>query len=344
VALRRACVVTHRSKKEANITVVPEHSQPFFIVGSGRSGTTLLRLILVGHSQIEIPPETWFILPLVRELPIHELLTKGQVQRAIDIITNDYRWPDMGMTADALGERAHALPSPRIVDIINIVYRQHLSLARKPRFGDKTPPYIEIVPQLRELYPGAKFIHLVRDGRDVAVSYIELKWHEKGYRCYERDFDWTRSLRFRESYRHTALNEHILDVKYEDLVCDPEPTIRRICNFIGESFEPHMLEWNDRKERVPVREMKIHGKLGQPLSAGATGRWRGKLSAFECFITESCLERDLRRWGYDLHYSSWKLRPLLKLTGSLLLAMGPLLVKVIPYLKRRHLLPQNIYF
>src|SRR3974390_761276 len=161
---------------------------PFFIIGSGRSGTTLLRLILAGHSRLHIPPETWFLRELVAELPLKGSLAPAEVDRAIDIMTQGYRWPDMGIAAADLRRWAAALPEPSLPDIVGLVYRRHLEIAGKPRFGDKTPVYFQIVPQLAELFPGAKFVHLIRDGHDVAMSWIDL-----GYdRYYDPPgFEWT---------------------------------------------------------------------------------------------------------------------------------------------------------
>jgi hypothetical protein len=75
---------------------------PFFIIGSGRSGTTLLRLVISGHSRIHIPPETWFLLPLVEQLPLAEPLSPAQVAAALDIILGHHRWADMQMDAGEL--------------------------------------------------------------------------------------------------------------------------------------------------------------------------------------------------------------------------------------------------
>src|SRR5215472_16498276 len=99
---------------------------PFFIVGAGRSGTTLLRLILTGHPRIHILPETWFIRDLVKELPLDEPLEQDQVIRAVEIITMGYRWPDMKICADELRISATLLKSPKLVDVINLVYREQL--------------------------------------------------------------------------------------------------------------------------------------------------------------------------------------------------------------------------
>lgn len=324
-------------------TGMADAEPPFFIVGAGRSGTTLLRLMLIAHSRIEIPPETWFISDLVQELPLHEVLTPEQTARAVEIITTNYRWPDMNMPAEAFAEAATALLQPRLVDIINIVYRHHLALAGKSRFGDKTPRYIEIAPQLSRLYPGAKFIHLIRDGRDVAASMIELNWNDEGSRCYDKSFRWSRVLQHREALQRSELDRNILDVKYEDLVREPEATMRRICAFLGETFEPAMIEADRLVDRVPARERKIHSKLDRKLSEDAVGAWRTKLSAFECFVMEACLRRDLERWGYSLRFSAPAWQPLLAAAGRLLFAAGPVLARTVPALKRRKLLPSGVY-
>lgn len=314
---------------------------PFFIVGAGRSGTTLLRLVLAGHSRLHIPPETWFIEPLVRKFSLTEPLSAADVESAVATMGANYRWPDMGIDIEEILRRASALVNPKLVDVLNLVYRNQLTGAGKPRFGDKTPIYITILPELATLYPGAKFIHLIRDGRDVAMSIIDAHWSG---RCYDgKDFDWTRAVRLGLAYRKSPHAAQILEVKYEDLVANFEPAVRRICSFLGEEFEPRMLEFKQRIELVPEREQHIHGKLQRPVSPDAVGVWRKKLSGFECFIMEACLRRDLLELGYPLRFSGAFWRPLLAISGALLRACAPLLNRAIPYLQRRNYLPEKAY-
>jgi hypothetical protein len=313
---------------------------PFFIIGSGRSGTTLLRLILAGHSRLHILPETWFLLDLVEALPLQGALTPEEVAQSIDIMTTHYRWPDMEVTVDDLHRWAAALPEPSLADIAGYVYRRHLEIAGKPRFGDKTPVYFQIVPQLAELFPGAKFIHLMRDGHDVAMSWIDLGYE----RYYERPgFEWTAVMQTRRTYVNCPHWQQILEVKYEELVAEPEGTTRRICGFLGEEFEPAMLDWQERTDLVPERERSIHPKLGQPISSDGIGRWKTRLSALECFAIEACLHRDLRQLGYPLRFRGAAWRPFLDAAGWTLYAMAPLLGRGTRYLRRRNLLPRMIY-
>lgn len=313
---------------------------PFFIVGAGRSGTTLLRLILAGHSRLHILPETWFIRPMVRELPLTEPLTPAQVERSVSLMVQDYRWPDMGISSDELHRRAVALDRPSLKDIIGIVYQHHLTVTGKQRSGDKTPIYIDVIPQIGTLYPAAKFIHLIRDGRDVAISNIDIGWD----RYYERgNFEWTLAMAKRREYLDLPYARFILDVRYEDLVTELEATVRKVCAFLGEDFEPTMLDFRDRTTLIPARERHIHGKLGQPVTSDAVAVWRRKLNMAECFAIEACLHNDLAQLGYELRYSSSVWRPLLQLTGNLLYASAPLLGRGTRYLKRHNLLARTAY-
>src|SRR5579863_3403341 len=268
---------------------------PFFIVGAGRSGTTLLRLILAGHPRIHIPPETWFIRDLVKELPLDVPLEEKQVIRAVEIIIANYRWPDMKMDVDDFRASANLLKSPKLVDVIDLVYGEQLKRCGKPRFGDKTPCYIGILQELNTLYSRCKFIHLIRDGRDVAISTIDMSQ----IKYYDRnEFEWFSAMRYRREYLNSDLAQQILEVRYESLVLQPEATIRQICEFLGEEFHPEMLDWRNRIDLVPAREQSIHTKLVRPLSADAVGVWQHRLSGWECLAIEACLQRDLRWLGY----------------------------------------------
>jgi hypothetical protein len=312
---------------------------PFFIIGAGRSGTTLLRLLLAGHSRLHIPAETWFLRPLVRELPLTGVLTPAQLERAVAIMTGDDRWPDMDMPTEDFRRSAARLTDPRLADIVSIVYHWQSALAGKPRCGDKTPVYFSIVPQLAVLYPGARFIHLIRDGRDVAVSRIDVGWE----RYYERDrFEWNLAIDARRHYLGLPLARQVLEIRYEDLVLDPERTVRHVCCFLGEEFEPAMLDWHSRRCLVPARERHIHRKLGQELSSAFVAAWYRRLSAPECFAVEACLHERLELLGYPLRFSGPRWRPLLRLGRGVLHASAPWLARGSRALKRNHLLPQRL--
>jgi len=313
---------------------------PFFIVGAGRSGTTLLRLILTGHSRLHIPPETWFLRDLVRQFPLTGALTQPQREQAVAAMVRHERWPDLGLDARDLRDSAAGLPpGAGLRELIELVYARLLAMSGKPRLGDKTPHYFAIVPDLAALFPEAAFIYLVRDGRDVAISWIDAGWE----RYYERGFEWPRAMACLRRDRR-ACQERVLEVRYEDLVQHLEPTVRRICDFLGEAFEPAMLDWPARVEQVAVRDRHLHGRLSQPLSDAAVAVWQRRLSGGECFAMEACLHQELREGGYAPRFGGRGWRPLLLVTAAGLHVLAPLLRRAIPHLQKRNILPDQVYF
>jgi len=99
---------------------------PFFIIGSGPSGSTLLRMMLACHSRLTIPPETWCLIPLLQRFRIDRPLNADEVESAISIVTSHYRWPDMRLDAQDFRREAARLPKPYLRDLVEVVYRSHV--------------------------------------------------------------------------------------------------------------------------------------------------------------------------------------------------------------------------
>jgi hypothetical protein len=286
---------------------------PFFIVGSSRSGSTLLRLMLASHSRIAIPSETWYLTALVEGFPCDRPLQGNEITDAIAVMTNHYTWPDMGLDAAEVRGRVANLGTVRLRDLVEVVYRWHMEVEGKSRWGDKTPGYIEIVPWLAVLFGDAKFIHLIRDGRDVAKSFARAGWHGPWMLGLTRE--WSRAIELDAKLGKTQLKERVLRVLYEDLVLEPEATLRKICAFIDESFEAQMLQWQDKVDNaVPVRDKAFHAGLGRELNPADISRWKREMTAWEIFIAEALIGAQLGYCGYELRYRSRLWSPLLALT------------------------------
>lgn len=276
---------------------------PFFIIGSGRSGTTLLRMILASHSRLTIPPETYFLAPVLAELRAGRVLSEKEVDRAVAIMTGHFRWPDMGIAATDFAAAARALAKPTLREVIEIIYAAHLVREKKLRWGDKTPVYIRIVPQLAALFPGARFIHLVRDGRDVAKSFQSTGWY--GPLLYKNMTEWREAMAIERRLEASPLARQMLTVRYEDLVLSTERVTREICAFLGETYEPQMLSWQEQVDHlVPRREMHIHTKLRRPPSTADIERWRREMTGWELFVCEAFMGADLSRAGYPRRFGS----------------------------------------
>jgi hypothetical protein len=282
-------------------------SAPFFIVGSGRSGTTLLRAILTSHSRLCIPPETWFLNRMGDLLGVDRSLAPDEVERAVTIMTTHYRWPDFQLDVAEFRRDVAGVASPHLRDIVEIVYRKHLERDHKVRWGDKTPGYIELVPQLVTLFPDASFIYFVRDGRDVAKSFQSRRWN--GRWLHNNTREWNEAMEFYDRWNASPLSNRILEIHYEDLVLDPEKTIKKICAYLGERFEPEMLSWEKKVDQlVPDREAHIHEKLKQTPGPADIYRWKHEMSAREVLVSEAFMGDHLKAHGYELRFqgSLWK--------------------------------------
>lgn len=216
---------------------------PFFIVGSARSGTTLLRLILNAHPDVAVPPESRFITELH---PGGDRVSSEAFLRSLAAHKRFQTW-DLPITVVA-EELRSAVGDAAEVDYpeaITAAFRAYARVNGKSRWGDKTPRYVEHLELLSRLFPAARFIHLIRDGRNVALSYANVPFGPKTVG--QAAALWSKRVRAGyEVGRSTLGGERYLEVLYEDLVEDAEGETRDICGFIGVEFDPGMLDYTER--------------------------------------------------------------------------------------------------
>ncbi|HEX2303158.1 MAG TPA: sulfotransferase, partial [Gaiella sp.] len=141
-----------------------------FIVGVARSGTTLLRLMLDAHPEMAIPPETHFIPKVIKACD----LADDPHEAVFELLTTHRRWPDYGLDADELRERLDRIAPLSAGDALRAFYGLYAEKQGKPRWGDKSPSYVRRMRRVASALPEAHFVHLVRDGRDVALSQVEV--------------------------------------------------------------------------------------------------------------------------------------------------------------------------
>ncbi len=158
--------------------------------------------------------------------------------------------------------------------------------------GDKNPTYTLFVNQLARLFPGARFVCLVRDYRDNILSFQQVGF----------DLQRTSALAARWSAFHRAilryrreLADRFLVVRYEDLLCRPEAEIARICSFLEVPFVPAMLEHYTQRG-LPI---SWNEKTKLPIDPQAVFRWRSTMAASEVAIADSICGRIGAEFGYD---------------------------------------------
>jgi hypothetical protein len=260
-------------------------------------------MMLTSHSRLTIPPETWFLLPLVRRFGIDRPLGAGEIECAVSIITGAWSWPDMKLSAQDFQRRVSRLMEPGVRELVGVIYRWHMEAEGKCRWGDKTPAYIGILPELASMYPNSQFIHLIRDGRDVAKSTQATGWF--GRWLHDNAKAWAEAVEYQRRWARSEFRGRILEVRYENLVLEMEATLREICRFLGEEFEPRMLSWERQVDgQIPARERIYHTKLKLKIGSEGVARWKREMSAREVFVSEAFMGSHLARLGYERRYPS----------------------------------------
>jgi hypothetical protein len=236
---------------------------PFlFIVGCARSGTTLLQRILNAHPQIAIIHETHWI-PLFFRDRIG-LTTEGRVTTEIvpHLLEHERfrkRFGKAGIGRERLAEVLQAgVPMP-YSEFVSRLFDLYGRLQGKPLVGDKTPRYVQNMQSLHALWPGARFLHLIRDGRDVCLSAIN--WKERSAALASRFSTWrehpvtTAAVWWKWRLRLGREAGELLgprlyaEVRYDALVAQPEQECRRVCAFLGTPYDDHMLRFHEGRTR-----------------------------------------------------------------------------------------------
>lgn len=259
-----------------------------FVVGYPRSGTTLLSVLLDRHSRLCVTPETGFFEELAPSL-----LWRNDflLMRALR------RWPRLPELnlepAQVRGRLGRHWTTGDVLAAILDLY----SLGKgKPRCGEKTPHHMFHVPRILRLFPQAKVLCLLRDGRDAALSLRDMPWwRNKGLPAAAAL--WQRYLRRMETYSRRYPGRFYV-VRYEELADQPEPVLARVMELLGERFEPSQLQAGAPSGVVLSRSAEWKGQALEPIDAGAMRRRRAGASAAELAFLERALGDDLQRHGY----------------------------------------------
>jgi hypothetical protein len=232
------------------------------IVGSPRSGTTLLRFMLDAHPDLAIPPETGFLTFAPKPRGRGDKLRENFFR----VITNYPEpvpaWPDFEMPEESFRAALAEINPFTISEGYRAFYRLYAARFGKSRWGDKTPLYCLGLDAIRRILPEARFIHIIRDGRDAALS-LRRMWFSPGWEIETQAAYWRKCiLAARRAGRGRA---DYIEVRYEDLILNPRATLQQVCDHSGLSYDRAMLDYYTR---TPERLKEHKGRTradGTPL-------------------------------------------------------------------------------
>jgi hypothetical protein len=266
---------------------------PLLILGVRRSGTTLLRVMLDRHSELAVPDESYFV-PQLADRHLRHVDP--------DAFVDDLRRLNTLAEWDVPLERVRVRLSPAMAigAAIGTVYAVYAEERGKRRWGDKTPMYMQNLRLLEKLFPDAFFVHLIRDGRDAALSFLELPpglvtetWMHPRTPA-EFACQWCTEVAAARRLGQ-RVGRRYLEVRYEELVGDVEGVLRRICGFAGLGYEPAMADYAGN---VDVSAKPHQQRLRQPPTRGVRD-WRTQMSPTDVAAFEHVAGDLLRKLGYE---------------------------------------------
>jgi len=275
-----------------------KESPPVFIVGAQRSGTTLLRLLLAAHSQLAIPEEGTFWIALFRRFGRHpeRELTGRELERALDYVERNHQFKLWGIDPsphfDLLRQRGRA----RLDELIAGTYLVYARAHGKRYWGEKSSVFFRMVPVIAGVFPESRFIHMVRDGRDVYASWRKMDT-TKGNAAVTA-VEWVYKLRKARRDLATLGPQRALEVRYETLVSEPARTLEAVCRFLELDFEPAMLEfWRSSPEHIGAHHSDL---IFNPVTTRSVNKWKKEMSPREVRHFELLAGRELKALGYEI--------------------------------------------
>ncbi len=268
--------------------------RPLFIFGCPRSGTSLLSRIFNSHPNIAIPFESHFydgLYPIVRR---YGELDERRMRTLLSEILRS-RFVKNWAPLPSLPETLAAMSRPGFDGVVEGLLRAWLVRQGKPRWGEKTPQHTLCWRPILAGFPDLQVIHVIRDGRDVALSYRAAFFGPK--HVYHLAKRWRLYLRAAEESQAVLGESRFLPVRYEDLVAQPELEVRRICAFLGEEFAPAMLTFHHKA--IPrIADQRNLANLQKPVMTDSVGKWQRRMTAREIRIFEALAGDKLEQYGY----------------------------------------------
>jgi hypothetical protein len=275
-----------------------------FFVGCPRSGTTLLRRIGNAHPELAIIGELhWLPRWWERRAGI---TPEGMVtQELVDRLLREPRFHKLDLAAERVAELVEDGRPKHFARFVTELFDLHGQVNGKPLVGEKTPGYVQHLPILHSLWPHAKVVHLIRDGRDVALSILDWRkgerivgrfptWHEDRVSTTALWWEW--NVRLGREAAALLGTDRYHELRYESLVTRPEAECEKLSAFLGLAYDPGMLRFHEgRTKSKPGLSAK---KAWRPVTAGLR-RWREQMAAGDIIQFEAVGGPLLDELGYD---------------------------------------------
>lgn len=282
-----------------------------FILGNPRSGTSLFRLMLNQHSEIVAPPECGFLQWWYNKYK--DWTAKDNFSKRLDLFLEDIftskKIETWELNRNLLRKYILTKNPQNYGDLAECVYLTYDSHPENIRvIADKNNYYINHIPELKNIWPDALFIHLIRDGRDVACSYLDVNklqtnspYKPQLPKSVEQIAkEWTKN-NFKISQLKEDNSEKYLLVRYEDVVLNTQKTLTKVCNFFDLDFELGMLEYyklSGAKKPEPLQTLDWKKKTLEQPDQNKINRYKIDLTEEQIYLFNKIASTELDYYGY----------------------------------------------
>ena len=274
---------------------------PVFLIGTQRSGSNLLRLMLNQSRELAAPHPPHVLhrmTPLLDRYgdlsdPARFALLVDDVCRLVD--ANPVAWRESPFDRERVLARCGGRS---LVAVLAAVYEQQACDAGARDWVCKSMANVDFLDEISGYFgAGAKFVHLHRDGRDVALSFQKAPVGEK--HVYSIAKQWRRDQEKALAHRRRA-EAAVFRIGYEELTSEPRPVLERLCGFLGLRFEPPMLEAHTSREALATsRAGELWSNLTRPVLANS-GKFHAQMPEEDVRVFEAVAGPALRSLGYPL--------------------------------------------
>lgn len=277
--------------------------RPIIMIGAERSGTTLVMAMLGCHPRIAVPEVVWYYSRFRPYLHTYgDLSVEKNFRTLATEMVFGLKTPFWGMNVNPRTIVDEIIQDVKENSFAGLYCAMFERFARenggKPRWGEKTPYNLFFIKEILEDFPNAQFIYITRDGRDASADYIESSFGPTNIYCAAEV--WRMCQDAAAPWREKLSKDQWYDVKYEELVKDPEGILKDVCEFLQEDYDPTMLDFHKTDLAQARGATSDHKPLGSPTSDKYIGIYKDLLSLRDQRIYAAVAGKAHLEAGYTL--------------------------------------------
>lgn len=277
--------------------------RPVFVIGSERSGTTLIMAILGCHPRIAVPEVTWYYPRFKPYLHTYgNLGNEDHFRTLAHEMANGLRVPywrmevDQETFAEEITQRAAEIEQS-FAGVFATMFERYAAHKDKPRWGEKTPYNIFYLDQILEDFPNAQFVYIHRDGRDASAEFLDSAFGPTN--IYSAARIWRDGQKAALAFRKKLSDDQWFNIKYEELVLEPVDHLQRLCTFLGEEYTDKLMAFHTTATAKRRGATKDNWALAHPITDRHVGIYRSQLSLRDQKIMSWVAGDILRELDYD---------------------------------------------